>query len=148
MYTWKQFMSMREVCLEEIHASLAGIYIGMHFSQTRISYRHTSLLGICTSLLGVHLSLACISLNRASYFCVSHRRVSYRGVYFTGRASQRYTSHGRAHLPGCAHLMGVSLSRASLHLIGAYISQGVHLRCVYCGWANCHLPLYGLGDDL
>jgi hypothetical protein len=91
-------MSMREVRLEEIHASLAGIYIGMHFSQARISYRHTSLLGIYTSLPGVHLSLACISLDRAS-FCVSHRRVSNRGVYFTGRASQRCTSHGRAHLP-------------------------------------------------
>jgi hypothetical protein len=70
----------------------------MHFSQARISYRHTSLLGICTSLPCVHLSLACISLDRASYFCVSHRRVSYMGVYFRG-----------------------------VHLMGGRISQGVRI---------------------
>jgi hypothetical protein len=91
--TWKRFMSMRKVCLEERHASLAGTYIGMHFSQARISYRHTSLLGICTSLLDAHFSLACISQDvRISWACLfrghaSQKPASYRGVYFTGRAS-------------------------------------------------------------
>jgi hypothetical protein len=132
--TWKRFMSMRKVCLEKRHASLAGTYIGMHFSQARISYRHTSLLGICTSLLDAHFSLACISLDRTSYFCVSHRRVSYRGVFhrayipevcvsWTGASLRMYASHGRVSFAGM-HLK-------SLHLIGAYISQDVRLRCVY-----------------
>jgi hypothetical protein len=91
-----------------------------------------------------------------AYICVSRRRVSYRGAYFTGRASQRCTSHGRACLAGCARISWAgathvrafheraSHGRASygrvsfagmhlrgLHLIGGYISQNVHLRWVY-----------------
>jgi hypothetical protein len=81
------------------HASLAGIYRHAFL----VSYTHTS-------LLGVHLSLACISLKRASHLCGSHEPVCYRGAYYTGRASQKCTSHGMGHLTERAHPTGVCLS--------------------------------------
>ena len=96
-----------------------------HLSQAGISRRH-----LCrhTSLLGVHLSLACISLENASYLYLT-------GVYFTGCAYQSCTSHRECATHGRVHLMGrashrVCASHGHVHLIG------VHLwACLFRGHA-------------
>jgi hypothetical protein len=92
-------------------------------------------------------------MNRMNNY-VSQRRISYKSVYFTRRASQSVHFIGRrisqsacilwAHVSRGRAFQGGSLSWAcisraclmglhptDLHLIGAYISQNVHLRCVY-----------------
>jgi uncharacterized protein YjbI with pentapeptide repeats len=111
----------------------------IHLSRAGISHRH-----LCrhTSLLGVHLSLACISLKNASYLYLT-------GVCLVGACISQAVHIGVVHLTGCAqlmacisgcvsfagihlkglHLIGVHFTR--LHLMGAYISQNVHLRYLY-----------------
>jgi hypothetical protein len=82
----------------------------------------------------------CISRWHASLSIVLLIFVYLTGVYligmcFTERASQRCTSHGTGASPrvcpshGRVSFAGMHLK--SLHLIGAYISQDVRLRCVY-----------------
>jgi hypothetical protein len=77
----------------------------MYLSQARNSSRH-SVSSKHESLLGVCLSPACISLECSYYVHLIsryHRTCISQGVYLGG------TSHWRAHLTGCAHLMGACI---------------------------------------
>ena len=103
------------------HAFLAGTYL----PQAHVSWH--------TSLPGVYLSLACISLENATYSCVSHRRVFHRlcisGVYISQGVRNSWARDLMVCMSRRVSFAGMHLK--GLHLIGAYISQNVHLRCLY-----------------
>jgi len=89
-----------------------------------ISYRRTSYRR--ASLIGVHLSQACISgvhLRRASWACISHRRASYWHTSYM-RASQAAPLTGVRLLQACVSYRRASYRRASLtdvYLAGAWL---------------------------
>src|SRR5271170_17184 len=120
-----------------------------HLSRAGISRRH-----LCrhTSLLGVHLSPACMSLENASHlyftgvYLVGFHRLCISGLYMSQgvRKSMGACISWGVHLTGCAHLMGTCISSAcisgrvsfagmhlkGLHLIGVHLTR-LHLRYLY-----------------
>src|SRR5277367_5749671 len=94
MHTCKQFIPTREACLRAIYVYKGSMPTPMvdistrytHLSRAGISRRH-----LCrhASLLGVHLSLACISLENASYlyftgvYLVRFHRLCISGLYIS-----------------------------------------------------------------